>query len=120
MIRRHRVTYRGDVPVSASVSWFRGSLAEAAPRLLENARITEGTPRYIEEMTGNSVTSGRDQLTAACADEHEAASLGIQADAPVLRGRNWFYGAEGNVIEYGESVAVAGRWASYEYLVSHD
>jgi DNA-binding GntR family transcriptional regulator len=120
VIRRHRVTYRGDIPVSASVSWFHGSLAEAAPRLLKTARITEGTPRYIEQMTGKAVTSGRDQLSAASADEQEAASLSIQAGSAVLRGRNWFYGAAGEVIEYGESVAVAGRWASYEYLVRRD
>src|SRR5258708_31226596 len=75
VIRRHRVTYRGDVPVSASVSWFRGSRAEAAPRLLENARITEGTPPYIEDMTGNSVTSRRDPLTPARRDQHQTPRL---------------------------------------------
>src|SRR5207302_4129438 len=39
VIRRHRVTYRGDSPISASVSWLDGTLAEAAPKLLTTERL---------------------------------------------------------------------------------
>ena len=120
VIRRHRVTYRCDVPVSASISWFHGSMANVAPQLLEITRIPQGTPRYIEELTGRTTTAGRDQMTAGPADEQEANDLGIEPGTPVLRGRNWFYDVDGDVIEYGESVSVAGRWASYEYQVSND
>ena len=48
VIRRHRVTYRDDAPVSASTSWLPGDLAGLAPRLLTTERILEGTPGYIE------------------------------------------------------------------------
>jgi len=43
VIRRHRVTYRDEAPVSASTSWLPGELAGAAPRLLATERITPGT-----------------------------------------------------------------------------
>jgi GntR family transcriptional regulator len=59
-------------------------------------------------------------MTAGPADEQEANDLGIEPGTPVLRGRHWFYDVDGDVIEYGESVSVAGRWASYEYQVSND
>jgi DNA-binding GntR family transcriptional regulator len=118
VIRRHRVTYRGDVPVSASVSWFNGQLADAAPRLLETARLRQGTPGYIEEMTGRSAIAGRDQMAAGPASEQDADDLRIEPGAPVLHGRNWLYDANGDVIEYGESVTIADRWLSYEYDVS--
>ncbi len=45
VIRRHRVTYRDDSPVSASTSWLPGDLAASAPRLLTTERIIEGWTR---------------------------------------------------------------------------
>jgi DNA-binding GntR family transcriptional regulator len=114
-IQRQRVTYQGDTPVSASHSWFDGAMAEAAPKLLEAERLIEGTPGYIQATTGRVATAGRDQVTARAATEVDAASLGIQEGTPVRAGRNWLYDADGNVIEYGESVSLAGRWASYDY-----
>ena len=43
VIRRHRVTYRDDVPISASVTWLDGKLAGVAPLLLTTERIVQGT-----------------------------------------------------------------------------
>lgn len=120
-IRRHRVTYRGEelsVPIMASTSWFNGALAEVAPRLLETGRIVQGTPAYIEETTGCVLVSGRDQLRAAAATDQEAADLGVEIGAPVLKGRNWLYDEQGAVIEYGESVASETRWTSYDYTIA--
>lgn len=119
-IRRHRVTYRGETPVSASTSWFAGELAEVAPLLLETGRIPQGTPGYIEETTGRTIASGRDQHTADAATEQDAADLGVPVGSPVTRGRNWMYDQAGEVIEYGEYVSAAGRWKCYEYAVSQD
>ncbi|MEV7006876.1 GntR family transcriptional regulator [Streptosporangium sp. NPDC051022] len=117
-IRRHRVTYRGDTPISASTSWFDGALAEVAPSLLETGRLVQGTPAYIEETTGRTLASGRDQLRAAAATEQEAADLDIEVGAPVLKGRNWIYDSDGNVVEYGEYVASETRWKSYDYTIT--
>jgi len=117
-IRRHRVTYRGDAPVSASTSWFAGELVEIAPRLLEIGRLVQGTPGYIEEVTGRVMTRGRDQVTAGAASARDAAELGVAEGSPVLQGRNWVYDQNGDVIEYGEYVSGAGRWSTYDYEIS--
>jgi len=118
VVCRHRVTYRGEVAVSASTSWFVGELAEVAPRLLELERIQQGTWRYVEEVTGRTVVAGRDQFSAGAASEEESQSLGVEVGSTVLRGRNWFMDSHGDVVEYGESVARPGLWTTYEYTFS--
>jgi DNA-binding GntR family transcriptional regulator len=122
VIRRHRVTMNTetDTPVSASASWFEGSLAEIAPKLLQTERLVQGTPGYIEEQTGRAAVSGRDQQRADAADAQDADDLGIPIGSPVLRGRNWLYDHEGGVIEYGEYVTVAGRWSTYDYVLTEE
>lgn len=117
-IRRRRVTFRDDVPVSASTSWFAGDLDQVAPKLLAAERLTEGTPAYIEARTGRKFATGRDQLAAREATPEDAEFLRVEEGAPVLAGRNWIYDAEGDVVEYGESVAVADRWSSYDYGIA--
>lgn len=118
VIRRRRVTYKDDAPVSASDSWFDGALIEAAPKLLQTERLVEGTPNYIQSATGRAYATGRDQVTARAATAEEAARLECEEGAPVRVGRNWLYDSDGAVVEYGESVSQAGRWASYDYQVT--
>lgn len=118
VLRRQRVTFRDDEPVSASISWFDGALVKLAPRLLEAERIRQGTPGYIEETTGRTMTYGRDQNTADAATEQDAEDLNASVGSPVLRGRNWIYDSDGGVIEYGEYVSTAGRWRSYDYEIA--
>jgi DNA-binding GntR family transcriptional regulator len=118
VIRRQRVTYRSDEPVSTSVSWFSGDLADSAPDLLIAQRIKVGTAGYIEQRTGRTMASGRDQVTAGVADATVAEVLGIAVGGPVLLGRNWVMDREGDVIEFGESVSLAGRWQTYEYEIN--
>lgn len=118
VIRRRRVTYRGDVPMSASTSWFDGALAAAAPLLLRTERLPQGTWRYLEEVAGRTVAAGRDQLSAAEATEQERDDLSVPVGSPVLRGRNWLLDVDGGVVEYGESVARASRWSTYEYEIT--
>ncbi|MFG2223537.1 GntR family transcriptional regulator [Streptomyces sp. NPDC048644] len=118
VIKRERVTFQGDAPVSASHSYFDGALAEVAPKLLETERLTEGTPGYIQSTTGRIASTGRDQVTARAASAADAESLGVEEGSPVRVSRNWLYDTEGGVIEYGESVSQAGRWASYDYDVT--
>lgn len=115
VIRRHRVTYRGDVAVSASTSWFHGHLADMAPALLVTERIPQGTPGYIAQQTSRPIARGRDLLAAGTADSQTAADLEIPEGTPVLRGRNWVYDRADEVIEYGESTSLPDRWLSYQY-----
>ncbi|WP_205326978.1 GntR family transcriptional regulator [Glycomyces sp. YM15] len=117
VIRRLRVTLNKDTeqPVSVSTSWFAGELATACPALLETERLPEGTPAYIERTTGRRITAGREQHTADAATERDAELLGVDPGAPVQRGRNWMFDADGDVIEYGESVSAALRWSTYSY-----
>jgi DNA-binding GntR family transcriptional regulator len=118
VIRRHRVTYRGDAPVSASVTWLDGALAEAAPRLLSAERIIEGTAGYIRQATGREAVRGTDQNSARAATPQDAEDLGVPAGSPVACGRNWWYDADGTVIEYGEGASVPGRWATHDYSLT--
>ncbi|MFF8916890.1 GntR family transcriptional regulator [Streptomyces sp. NPDC015032] len=118
VIRRQRVTFRDDVPVSASTSWFAGELEQAAPKLLVAERLREGTPAYIEAQTGRKFANGRDQMAARKATAGDAELLGLEEGGPVLAGRNWIYDTEGDVVEYGQSIAVADRWSSYDYDIA--
>lgn len=118
VIRRQRVTLRDDVPSSASTSWYSGELAESAPMLLEAQRLRQGTPKYVEEQTGLVPAAGKDQLRADIASEEDSAALDIPLGSPVLRKQNWVLSAEGDVIEFGQSVSVARRWATYNYEIS--
>lgn len=117
VIRRHRIIYHEDQPVSSSTSWFDGALAQTSPKLLEAARLTQGTSAYIEETTGRRARMGRDQLSAGAATYEEASDLGVLIGSSVLRERNWVYDDAGDAIEYGESAAAQDRWTSYSYEI---
>lgn len=117
VIRRRRVTYSDrDTPLSASVSWFDGALASSAPLLLQADRIVQGTARYLEEQTGRTHARKLDKafFSAAGASDDEANDLGIPEGAPVLRGRNFYRDSHGEVLEYGESVALEGLEVTLE------
>lgn len=117
VIRRQRVTFRNDRPVSVSTSWFAGGLAESAPALLVAERLKQGTPGYIEQQIGRAMSQGRDQVAAGSADAATAAALEVAEGSPVLVGRNWVRDRDGEVIEFGESVAVPERWSTYDYEI---
>src|SRR5262249_35833806 len=111
----HRITYRGQTPVSSSTSWFVGALAKVAPNLLVAERIRQGTPGYVQQQTGRTLRYGRDQLSAGLADDDVASELQIPKGTPVLIGRNWVRDTGGDVIEFGEYVSVPDRWQTYDY-----
>ena len=112
VVRRDRLTLVNDQPVTFSTSWLPGEFAQAAPRLLETARIVEGTFGYIEAVTGRAVADVREQYAGGQASEGAAGQLGVEVGAAVLLKRSWFIDADGDVIEFGESTTIAGRWVA--------
>lgn len=118
VIRRERVVRRKDEVVSASVSWFRSDVAAQAPRLRETKRIRQGSFAYLEETTGVKVVAGREMVSAAAATAQDAARLGVGEGSAVLIGRNWLLAEDGTVLEFGQSVNIAGRWSTHEFGVT--
>jgi DNA-binding GntR family transcriptional regulator len=122
VIRRHRTTFdTDDIPLSTSVSWFDGALADVAPLLLEPNRILQGTYRYVEERTGRiKADSEKLLISAGGATTDEARELMIPPGTPVLRGRNFYWDTDFMVIEYGESTAREGLETIIEFNVNSE
>ncbi|MGH3752349.1 MAG: GntR family transcriptional regulator [Pseudonocardiaceae bacterium] len=119
VIRRERVTYEGDVPISMSVSYHPGDYASVAPALLSKERIKAG-PGYLEEQLGRHAALADQEITArvATASEVELFHLeGTGTPAVVLIGVNRLITADGEVLEYGESVRPAARPYRFEFEV---
>lgn len=118
-IRRQRITFDASgTPLSTSVSWFDGMLAEAAPLLLETERITQGTATYVEEQTGRARSmKERMLLSAGAATAEEAEALGVEPGSPVLRTRNFYWDTAGDLIEYGEAAAAQGQETEIDYTI---
>ncbi len=72
----------------------------------------------MEATTHRKFASGRDQVCARSATASDAENLQVPDGTAVLAGRNWIYDTEGDVVEYGESVAVTERWSSYDYGIT--
>jgi len=117
-IRRERVTYGpDDKPVSASVSWYDSALATSCPRLLDAERIQQGSWGYVEEQTSRKAVRGRDIITTRLATEEDAARLGIDLPAAVKVSTTFLWTEDGLVVEYGVSLAEAGRESTYDYTL---
>lgn len=116
VIRRIRVTYDAtDRPVSTSVSWLNGAWAVTAPALTVPDRIKQGSWRYVEERTGKAAVRGRDEISSRLATEEEAQLLGLDLPAAVRVATSRIWTDDGEVIEYGVSVAGGSRASAYEY-----
>lgn len=114
VVRRHRVTYRDDTPISSSTTWMDGKLADLVPELLTTERILGGTVGRVREVTGRAVDTWKDQDSARAATEEDAEELGVAVGDALPIGRNWWSDPDGSVIEYGERVSVPGRWSTHE------
>jgi GntR family transcriptional regulator len=120
VIRRERVTFHGRQPVTWSVSWLPGALAEAVPELLGTERIPGGTTGRIAEETGRHLRYGRDQLQARPATAVEADALGLQEGDAVLAGANTWCDEGGEAVEFGEFVIPPRRRIAYDYRMPAD
>jgi GntR family transcriptional regulator len=110
-IRRKRVIFDPSGPLEVSVSWFDGSLAKRAPRLLERARIRQGTLAYVEQVTGRRGQTARDWIGARQATAEEVADLKLGPKAAaVLAVRHLTVDASGTPLEFVEASFPPDRW----------
>jgi DNA-binding GntR family transcriptional regulator len=118
VVRRERVTYHAEVPVTWSVSWMPGDLADLVPELVSTDRIPGGTVGRVAAVTGRKVTGGRDQLWARPAEASEAEVLGIEPGDAVLAGTNSWADDDDIVIEWGEFIIPTRRRIAYDYTMT--
>jgi DNA-binding GntR family transcriptional regulator len=113
-IRRERVNYHGETPVTHSVSWLPADLATAVPELVGTERIPGGTIGRIAEVTGRQVLRDCYRECARRATPDEAHHLNVQPGDPVLAGQNWWYedAQEDRVLEFGEFLIPEHRWVT--------
>lgn len=121
IVARHRIhieTATGT-PVEASTSHLPGAFTELVPELLSLDKVPGGTAGALARH-GKVVAHIREEYMtpARGATMDEAAELEIAVGMPVQARRNWWRDADGDVIEYGESVVIAGRWQSVECCVT--
>lgn len=111
VVRRRRLTLRDDRPVELSTSWFDGDLATVAPRILDLDRILNGTLAYVEEMTGRRAAVARDRVAARLATSEERELLGLDDPSAVIITRHIVLDADGEAIEFAESVGPPDAWS---------
>lgn len=117
--KRHRITHSDTGPVEVSTSWFAPEVAVQAPRVLERARIREGTVAYVEESTGRRARIARDRVAARLATDAEARELGLSPPVPVLVVFHVVFDGAGQPLEVAEAVYPPDRWTfEHEYPVS--
>jgi len=96
------------------------ALGDSSPKLLVTERILEGSWGYVEQQTGKKATRGRDQISTRLATAEDAQMLGIELPAAVKVSTTFLWTDDGFVVEYGVSVAGAGRESTYDYTLSDD
>lgn len=117
VVRRQRVTYSEDVPVSSSTSWFTATVGAQSPLLLERTRIRQGTSRYVEETTGRTLAESQDQVTSRLATPEEASALALPLPAAVLETRHTAWDSHGEPLTYEVGLARPGRVTTYHHTI---
>jgi GntR family transcriptional regulator len=115
VVRRARLL-RGaeDKPIELSTSWFAGTVAEQAPRVLEQERLFGGVGKYVAEVTGRAQEYARDQVCARIATEDERRLLELPERSPVLVYRFTAYDANDKPVEFDDAVYPPDRWAFHQ------
>lgn len=111
-IRRRRIIRSAEEDVvEVSTSWFDGSLAARAPKLLSTERIRSGTLAYVEERSNRPALYAQDRMGARAAGSKDARDLGIQKTAaPVLVVEHTVYDSDDRPLEFVEAIYPPGRW----------
>lgn len=112
VVRRERVSMHGDDPVTYSVTWMPGDLADQVPALMQTERIPGGTVGAVRDATGRSVDFDSDvyRMCARSAPAEVAEALGVAEGDPVIYVQSVWPEATGTVLEFGESFTT--RWIS--------
>ncbi|MEV0298021.1 GntR family transcriptional regulator [Nocardia sp. NPDC050710] len=110
-IARKRLIANDSGPIQLSTSWFPGTFAETAEKLLIAARLPGGTARYIEQATGLLVAYARDEVGARLAGAEERRLLGLTRPAAVLVYHLTLHATDGTVLQFDEIVNPPEHWA---------
>lgn len=114
-IQRFRRIERNGHPICLCSSWYPPEYAEIAPKLLEAKRIPQGTPSYLAECLGVTISEGSDTAEAHEADATLAEELGLTLRAPVLAIASRLTSPDGRLLEYGVYQYRARAQVSYRY-----
>ncbi len=115
VIRRSRSTFNSqDVPRSASSATSPACSPRPRRSCWWRTGSRRGPPATSPSRPGARSGAPRSNWRPGAASEHQAADLTVAPGSPVLLGRHWIHDDAGEVIEYGESCSVAGRWLTFE------
>ena len=117
-LRREETTLADGSPVTVAVSWFPPAVADKAPKLAAGEPIPAGATAYLAEAAGIRPTRGEEETATTEANEQTAKALGIASGSPVLATRTRYRAADGQVLQYTETVTVSGRWQARHYAIS--
>jgi DNA-binding GntR family transcriptional regulator len=118
-LKRRRITNDPDGPVELSTSWFSEETAAAAPRLLQRARILEGTLAYVEACTGRRAMVAADRVGARLASADEATALRLPEPSAVLVVLHVAFDRNQQPLEVAEAVFPPGRWTlQHDYAIA--
>ncbi|PXX65070.1 GntR family transcriptional regulator [Nocardia tenerifensis] len=119
VLMRKRLTGNESQATEVATSWFAGTLAELAPRLLRTERLTDGTLRYLESVTDHRVSHLRDRVAARLATADERRHLALGRPAAVLVHQLTLHTADGAVLQLDEVVHPPAKWMfQQEYSTS--
>ncbi|MEU8362127.1 GntR family transcriptional regulator [Nonomuraea sp. NPDC048882] len=115
VVRRQRVYYDDLGVVALSTSWLPGSLADAAPELLETVPLPKMTFGLIEERTGRRAVRRRDIVSIRAAPDDASTVLEVTPGTPVLSMTNQYWDQHGESTEYATDFLGQGRDLRADY-----
>jgi GntR family transcriptional regulator len=118
VLRRRRVTRRGDAPVELSTSWYEGKVADRAPALGQPERVLEGTLAYVERVTGRRGSVAHDRMSARLATAEERTVLDLTEPSAVLVIHHLVYDGDNRPLGFEEAICPPETWTfKQEYSV---
>jgi DNA-binding GntR family transcriptional regulator len=116
-----RTETHGDDGQAASITtaWYSPAIAEKAPRLAVPEPLPAGTLAYITEAAARPARV-HEENAAATADDDTAAALGVPLGSPVLITRTQHHDADGKLLQYAETITLAGKWRAQDYLITRN
>ncbi|GDY60573.1 hypothetical protein SVIO_111960 [Streptomyces violaceusniger] len=104
-LRRVRLVQLHDgSPQSLVTAWFPAAVADACPRLAQNAPIAEGTTNYVRRQTGRFPVEGTDITTVRLGSDAEARHLSLEQPVAVAVVLHTAYDQDGQALVCEEGV----------------